>query len=148
MLRLIAVATLAIGAAIAETKVPKGATQIEPGVYKYTESDGKTHIFRKTPFGMVKSVEKPEKPAESTEAPKAEAPKAATTPTPFGEVKSTAQTDNLKVVERGDVLEFEKPSPFGSYRWKRNKSELTPDERAAWERTRSKQSDPSAGPKE
>ena len=40
----------------AETTVPKDATEIEPGVYRHTDSAGKTYIFRKTPFGIVKSL--------------------------------------------------------------------------------------------
>jgi hypothetical protein len=72
---------------------------------------------------------------------------AATTPTPFGDVKASAQTETtVKVTEHGDTLEFERPSPFGSYKWKAKKSELKASEREAWERSKKQSADP--GPKE
>ena len=36
-----------------------------------------------------------------------------------------AKSQEVKVVDRGEMLEFERPSPFGSYKWKAKKSELT-----------------------
>ena len=133
MLRIIVIAALAVGCAAAETVIPKTAVEVEPGVYKQTEASGKTYTYRKTPFGVVKSLDKAksDKPAEA--APVA---KPTSTPTPFGDVKATPQTETVKVTERGDVLEFERPSPFGSYKWKAKKSELKDSEREAWERSR------------
>jgi hypothetical protein len=135
MLKMIVIASLAIGSIAAEMTVPKGATEVEPGVYKYTEA-GKTYTFRKTPFGIVKSLDEPAKnTAEKPTDTKKESSQSRATP--FGTVKtSSEQTDLLKVTERGDMLEFEHPSPFGPYRWKRNKNELTATERQAWERSR------------
>ena len=71
MLRWIAVTTLAMGFALSR-KPPcrKTPTGIEPGVYKHTDAAGKTFIFRKTPFGIVKSAEQPvaaEKPSAQPE---------------------------------------------------------------------------------
>ena len=144
MLRTILIAALAVGYAAAETTIPKTAVEVEPGVYKQTETSGKTYTFRKTPFGVVKSLdgEKTAKPA----AEPAPVAKPASTPTPFGDVKAAPQTENVKVTEHGDVLEFERASPFGSYKWKVKKSELKSSEREAWERSRKQTATP--GPKE
>jgi hypothetical protein len=141
-----------MGFALAEASVPKGATEIEPGVFKHTDSAGKTFIYRKTPFGVVKSPEGAEKAEKSAAA---ETPQSAAkagpgaTASPFGDVKKGAKTQDIKVVERGDILEFERPSPFGSYKWKNNKNELTAEEREAWTRARAHQTPAkTAGPKE
>ena len=60
MLRTIVIAALAVGCATAETAIPKTAVEVEPGVYKQTEASGKTYTFRKTPFGVVKSLDEAE----------------------------------------------------------------------------------------
>jgi hypothetical protein len=136
MFRLIAIAVVVFGSAMAETVVPKGATEVEPGVHRHTDTSGKTYIYRKTPFGIVKSLE----PASTPESSKTEASKtssAPATPTPFGPVKTdTAAKNQVKVVDRGDTLEFERPSPFGSYKWKKKKNDLTATEQEAWSQTR------------
>jgi hypothetical protein len=144
MLRIIVTAALVVGCAAAETTIPKTAVEVEPGVYKQTEDSGKTYIFRKTPFGVVKSLEKAKtsKPADDP----APAVKPAATATPFGDVKTPSKTEQIKVTERGDILEFERASPFGSYKWKAKKSELKDSEREAWERSKSQTA--ASGPKE
>ena len=153
MLRWIAVTTLAMGFALAEASVPKGATEIEPGVYKHTDAAGKTFIFRKTPFGIVKSAEQPvasDKSSAQPETPRHEAKSATdTTATPFGGVNKPTKSQEVKVVDRGEMLEFERPSPFGSYKWKAKKSELTAEEREAWAKARGQESPAKGeGPKE
>ena len=40
--------------------------------------------------------------------------------------------------EDGGIIRFERPGPFGTYRWQKKKTELDDDERAAWERSRGK----------
>lgn len=145
MLRWIAVTTLTMGFALADVSVPKGATQIEPGVYKHTDASGKTFVFRKTPFGIVKSAEN----AAPSDAQRPEAKSVpGATASPFGDVRSASKSD-VKVVDRGEILEFERTSPFGSYKWKAKKSELTAEEREAWTKARGQQAPAkSAGPKE
>lgn len=138
MLRYILVTTLAMGSALAQVSVPKGAVEIEPGVYKHTNAAGKTVIFRKTPFGIVKSTEGAAK--ADTAAPAAgNSGSAASAASPFGEVKQNTTAQDVKVVERGEVLEFERPSPFGSYKWKSNKNDLTAEEREVWAKAKGKQ---------
>jgi len=45
--------------------------------------------------------------------------------------------DYILATEDGDTIRFERPSPFGPYRWQRKKSELSESERAIWNRQRS-----------
>lgn len=136
MLRMMLMTAIVAACAAAQASVPKDATEIEPGVYKHTDSAGKTYKYKKTPFGVVKSAD------EVSKTP-------ATNATPFGEVKSPAPApvQAIKVSERGDSLDFERPSPFGSYKWTRKKAELTEAEREAWDRSRAKTT-AASGPKE
>jgi hypothetical protein len=102
----------------------------------------------------VKSLDQPAKPAAAEESDKtapaatltSATPKDATA-SPFGQVKPAASAQTIKVADRGDSLEFERPSPFGSYRWNKKKDELTPFEREAWDRSR-QQSNVASGSKE
>lgn len=154
MLRIVLIAGLTIGVVFGGESVPKGATEIQPGVYKHTDSAGKTSIFRKTPFGVVKSSEPAQSVKSVESAETATSTRSREGATPFGNVKANGKKQEVKVVERGDVLEFERLSPFGSYRWKRNKNELTPEEREIWTRNQAGQTpapaaqSSSTGPKE
>jgi glucose/arabinose dehydrogenase len=115
-----------------KSEIPKTAVEVAPGVYKYVDGSGKPWTYRKTPFGVVKVAGEPTTEPEA----KASAP-AASQPSPFGEVKQQQTTQpTITVTEDGDNLRFERPSPFGPYKWVKKKSELTAAERAAWERQR------------
>lgn len=103
-------------AAAAELKLPAGATMTEPGTYTYTDPQGKKWIYRKTPFGLSKAEDKPAPAAETNAA---------------AEAAYTATED-------GDGVRFERPGPFGVYKWRKKKSDLTDDEKAAWERSQGK----------
>ena len=100
----------------AEIVIPAGATMTEPGTYTFTDAQGKKWIYRKTPFGIARAEDKP---AEVAPAPVAGPTTIAT--------------------EDGDTVRFERPGPFGAYRWQKKKSELDKDEQAAWERSTAKQ---------
>jgi hypothetical protein len=95
--------------------LPAGAKKVEPGTYTYTDAQGKKWIYRETPFGLAKMEDKP-------------APEAAAAPA--GAV--------TKATEDGDTIRFERPGPFGVYRWQKKKKDLTDDEKAAWERSKDK----------
>jgi hypothetical protein len=101
----------------AELKLPAGATMVEPGTYTYTDAQGKKWIYRKTPFGLSRAEDKPA-PADAVPAP------------PPGA--------GMTATEDGDSVRFERPSPFGVYKWQKKKSDLTDDERAAWEHSQNK----------
>jgi hypothetical protein len=139
MLRILIIFALAIGTAAAEAAIPKGATEVEPGVFKHKDASGKAFIYRKTPFGVIKSVEGAAA-EKAPEAPPTAAAKTATATdpqeTPFGDLKKQTHAQ-IKVVEKGDTLEFERTSPFGGIRWTNKKDQLTAEERQAWERSRS-----------
>ena len=95
----------------AELTLPAGAVMVEPGTYNFTDAQGKKWIYRKTPFGLARVEDKP----------------AAASPTPAAGIAITA-------TEEGDVVRFERPGPFGTYRWQKKRSELDADEQAALER--------------
>src|SRR2546422_7475725 len=84
----------------AEIVVPAGATMVEPGTYTFTDAQGKKWIYRKTPFGLARIEDKPADRA------------AAAAPTPSASMATTATED-------GDIVRFERPGPFGTYRWKK-----------------------------
>jgi hypothetical protein len=99
--------------------VPKEAAAIAPGTYSYTDKDGKKWIFRQTPFGVAKFEDK-ERPASEVEA----------------EQKRIEQT---RAYDAGDSVRFERPGPFGMYRWTQKKTELNTMEQAVWERAQQRQ---------
>jgi hypothetical protein len=90
-------------------EIPAGAIETAPATYSYTDTKGKKWIYRKTPFGVARLEDNP---AAAQAAPAPQAP-----------VKVTAE-------DRGDTVHFERPGPFGMYKWDRKKSELSPDEKA------------------
>ena len=101
----------------AELTLPAGAKLVEPGTYSFTDAQGKKWIYRKTPFGLSRAEDKPAEPL-TTAAP--------------------AAASVITATEDGDSVRFERPGPFGPYRWEKKKSELSHDERSAWERSRDK----------
>jgi hypothetical protein len=92
---------------------PAGAVKVAENHYRYTDAQGKTWLYRKTPFGWSKR----EETAETAAAPRG--PEA-----------------EIRVLADGDVVKFEKPSPFGVSRWERKADELTADEKNALARYR------------
>ena len=91
---------------------PASAEKVGDDTYRYVDPAGKKWIFKKTPFGWSKQDESqvpaPVKPEE----------------------------DHTKVVGTdGDVVKFERPGPFGSFKWERKKSELNDTEKAALARS-------------
>lgn len=91
-------------AAIAPVTIPKDATENPNGSYSWTDKQGKNWTFVKTPFGIVKS---------ETQA-------SSSTP---------ASLAGTKAFDEGDKIRFEKPSPFGTVKWEKNKTDLTDEER-------------------
>ncbi len=97
-------------AAPAEVTVPKDAVLQSDGNFHYTDAQGKKWLYRKTPFGVSKVEDKPVtavKPEQDT---------------------LTVATD------AGDSVHFEKPSPFGTVKWDKKKTELDPNEQSIWNR--------------
>jgi hypothetical protein len=88
--------------------IPSGAVQIEPYLYRYTDSSGKTWNYRKTPFGVSKYEE------NSLPAPP----------------PTAAKSEPVVVTDLGDSYRFEKKTPFGGSTWVHKKTELTDDDKA------------------
>jgi hypothetical protein len=89
--------------------IPPGATLVEPNLYRYTDSSGKTWNYRQTPFGISRW--------EETSAPQ-----------PISQ-PAQAKSDPVVVTDLGDSYRFEKKTPFGASTWVRKKSELTDEEK-------------------
>jgi hypothetical protein len=98
--------------------IPPDAVEIGPHVYRWKDANGKSWIYRNTPFGISKMEElnAGQTPAAIVDAP---APPAAN-----NKIKVTA-------VDKGDSVRFEQQTPMGPRVWERKKSELTPQE-SAW----------------
>jgi|HigsolmetaAR201D_1030396.scaffolds.fasta_scaffold32892_2 hypothetical protein len=95
------------------TAVPADAKQIDVATWRHVDKDGKTWIYRRTPFGLLRFEEK--------------------------DTQSEPGPDEFTTVrEEGETLHFEKPSPFGKLRWSKKKSDLTGEEQAVWRRTQEK----------
>jgi len=92
----------------AASGIPKGAIEIEPGLYRYTDVHGKPWLARLTPFGVSTWEDKPE----------------AVTP-----VVQAKEEPLPKITDLGDSVRFEKTSPFGVNTWVQKKPDLTDQER-------------------
>ena len=96
------------------TAIPSSAVQIEPGAYRWTDAKGKKWILFQTPFGIAKKEDDGQ---------------------PLRHKLTEARTmDGVKIAEDGDSLKFEREGPFGTYKWSKKKTDLTDEEKAAWER--------------
>jgi hypothetical protein len=112
--------------------VPKEAVEVKPGVYRYVDKENKAWLYTKSPFGYMRSSEDAAKTEPAPLPNKANPEK-----TPFGESKATtSNAPTTKVTDQGDSLKFERPSPFGVYRWTKKKTELNDDEKKLWETSR------------
>ena len=100
-------------------EIPKGAVEQDPGRFFYTDADGKKWIYVRTPFGVSRTEDR------STAAAVA-APATARPADPFA---------NVKITESNGIVVFERPTGFGTSKWQKKKSELTPEEAAALRRS-------------
>ena len=98
-------------------EIPKGAVESEPGTFRHTDSQGKRWIYRTTPFGVARIPDAP----------------AAKSQTKIPEV-----ADYIQAFDDGESVRFERPGPFGVYKWTTKKSDLDATERKAWERAQAK----------
>jgi hypothetical protein len=105
-------------AKIREITVPAGAVEIEPYTYRYTDPNGKSWLYRKTPFGVMRAEEKP---VSAEDAKKAQDEK-------------DRLIESTSAVEDGDSVRFARQTPFGRSEWRRTKTQLNEVEQAAWNR--------------
>lgn len=91
------------------TSIPKDAVETMPGVYSWTDKDGKAWMYRRTPFGVSRW------PAEPMYT------------------KQDAADEQTTAKAEGDSIRFERSTPFGKRTWVRKKSEMNDTEKAIWE---------------
>ncbi len=92
--------------------IPANAVKIDDTTYKVTEKDGKTWVYRKTPFGMSRLAEDQFRKQQET-----------------ANIKPSTQA-TVRVIDMGEEYKFERAHPFGVQVWKRKKTELTADEKS------------------
>ncbi|MGO9228449.1 MAG: hypothetical protein ACLQKA_04435 [Bryobacteraceae bacterium] len=109
------VSTMALRAAglaggTAPLALPADAVAVESNLYRHTDAQGRTWIYRRTPFGIARM-------------------EASFVANPHPD-----ECANTKAWDDGDAVRFERPGPFGIYRWRTKKSDLDAAERAVWAR--------------
>jgi hypothetical protein len=88
-------------------EIPKDAVLRPDGTYGWTDKDGKSWNFVRTPFGVMKSAA-----AQAPAAP---------------------SIANAKAIDAGDKVRFETATPFGVVSREKKKADLTDDERKLYE---------------
>jgi hypothetical protein len=91
----------------------KDAAEVEPGLWKHTDREGNTWMYRRTPFGVSRY------PAASAQE---------------GTAADEREAALLKAEDAGDSVKFERKTPFGLAKWTRKKSELDGPETMAWKK--------------
>ena len=94
--------------------VPAGAVEVSPGLYRWQDKDGKSWMYRRTPFG----VSRWEEGADDS--------------------KQKAVINQTTAVEEGDSVRFERETPFGKRSWVRKKTEMDETEQKIWARQQEK----------
>lgn len=110
----------------ASVKLPPGAVEAGADTWHYTDREGRKWIYRKTPWGLSRFEDRD---------------KAATPETAKGEAAT------LRAFDDGDYVRFERPGPFGVYKWRQSKSKLNEEEQRAWERAQAPAPTDSGGQK-
>lgn len=85
----------------AAISIPAGAQQLGPYTFRATGTDGRTWVYQRSPFGILKMQEIPE-------------------------LRDHAAPDvPVTVIDKGESIRFELPTPFGPQVWEHSKSALT-----------------------
>jgi hypothetical protein len=112
--------------------IPAHATQIGPGTYRFKDKQGQTWIYRQTPFGVTHFVDCGER--YLAVAAQNRCPATLTEPRPLG--SGLSWTETTRATAQGGTIQFERPGPFGVYRWQKKESDLNEQEQAVWRATR------------
>jgi hypothetical protein len=110
---------LAAQPAAAPPAIPAGAVKAGDG-YHYTDPQGCEWVYRPTPFGVARIPATDSGPAVCGR--------------PAAKAAATVPEDNIRATDHGDTVSFERPGPFGVYRWERKKADMDAGERTAWQR--------------
>src|SRR5262249_47167122 len=105
---------------VASLQIPGGAVKSEDGSYRFTDSRGKKWIYCRPPSGITRLEDKPADAAARA-------------------AEDAKRYANVRAFAEGDTIHFERPGPFGIYRWQRKKTELDEMEKSVWERSRTQQ---------
>ncbi|HVN05047.1 MAG TPA: hypothetical protein VMT86_11555 [Bryobacteraceae bacterium] len=97
--------------------IPPDAVETSPGLYRWTDKEGKTWMFRRSPFGVSRW------PADAKDA---------------EDAKASSAPQQTTAVAQGDSIRFERATPFGKKVWVRKKTELNETERQIWEQQQHK----------
>jgi len=91
--------------------LPKGAVEVETGLYRHIDGKGQVWMYRRTPFGFSRYQ-------------------------PDREVKDAdlEEAQYLTATDKGDSVQFQRKTPFGVSKWTRRKAELSGAERIAYEK--------------
>ena len=103
----------------ASPTIPKDATPLPDGSYRYVDKSGKKLIYRQTPFGVSKAEEHP-----------------------VAQATQRIEDDPAKSEDQGESVRFSRPTPFGPKVWTKKKSELDSYEKSIWERDQQKNGSP------
>jgi hypothetical protein len=131
------------GKSAAPLTIPETAVDRGDGTFRYVDSSGTAWIYTKTPFGVSRQSEAAvightggQTPFGESKNQGVAAPVAAPAPvTPGSKDDPDAK---VTAVASGDIIEFTRPTPFGATRWKKNKNDLTPQEKTIWARVQPK----------
>jgi hypothetical protein len=117
--------------------IPPSATRVDENTYTHTDAQGKTWVYRKTPFG----IQKTERVAESNPYPLPEVARDRQSPFAAAGTKrgpAPQVEDQVTATESADSITFSKKTPFGANVWTKKKSELNDEEKALLERAKAK----------
>lgn len=98
--------------------VPPGAVETGPGTWSHTDRQGRKWVYRDTPFGIARFEEKEQKEDAAAAS------------------SRKSESESVKAFDDGEFVRFERQGPFGVYKWRSNKKELSAMEQEAWDRTR------------
>lgn len=93
--------------------IPASAVKAGDNTWRHTDSNGKTWLYVRTPFGFNRMEEKPKTEDEQARS----------------KDKAAAPAFRVSAVNNG-VVTFERDTPFGKSKWTRKRAELSPDEHA------------------
>ena len=105
----------AAAAAPVKIAIPADAVLGADGLYHYTDPQGKKWVYGKTPFGISHAEDTGDRAVGKS---------------------SASRAAGIQATEDGDTVRFERPGPFGVYKWQKKKSELDETEQAALENSR------------
>jgi hypothetical protein len=117
--------------------IPASATRVDENTYTHIDAQGKTWVYRKTPFG----IQKTERTTESTPYGLPDATRDRQSPfSAEGSQRTTVQQteEQVTATEAGDSVTFQKKTPFGNNIWTKKRAELNDDEKALLDRAKAR----------